>query len=67
MRQAGVGREVRMQILGHQIRDVHDIYAHHVEPGELVRAARVLHGLFPMPGETPTGVTGVSQKEGDGA
>ncbi|WP_287417175.1 site-specific integrase [Oceanithermus sp.] len=67
MRQAGVGREVRMQILGHQIRDVHDIYAHHVEPGELVRAARVLHGLFPMPGETPTGVTGVSKKEGDGA
>ncbi len=67
MRQAGVGREVRMQILGHQIRDVHDIYAHHVEPGELVRAARALHGLFPMPGETPIGVTGVSQKEGDGA
>ena len=67
MRQAGVGREVRMQILGHQIRDVHDIYAHHVEPGELVRAARVLHGLFSMPGETPTGVTGVIQQKEDGA
>ncbi|ADR36969.1 integrase family protein [Oceanithermus profundus DSM 14977] len=67
MRQAGIGREVRMQILGHQIRDVHDIYTHHVEPGELVRAARALHGLFPVPGETPTGVTGVSQQKEDGA
>jgi len=46
MRQIGIPREVRMQILGHQVRDVHDLYAHHVEPGELVRAAYVLEGLF---------------------
>ncbi len=49
MRQAGIGREVRMQLLGHQYRDVHDIYAKHVEAGELVRAAKALEGLFTDP------------------
>ncbi len=66
MRQAGIGREVRMQILGHQIRDVHDIYTHHVEPGELIRAARTLEGLFGPKPETPDGVTGVKQQKRDG-
>ena len=49
MRQVGVPREVRMQILGHRIRDVHDIYTLHVDPGELVRAAKLLEGLFDRP------------------
>ncbi len=46
MRQRGVAREVRMQMLGHQNRDVHDIYARHVEAGEVVHAVRALEGLF---------------------
>jgi len=32
MRQIGIPRKLRMQILGHQVRDVHNLYAHHVEP-----------------------------------
>ena len=63
MRQAGIPKEVRMRIMGHQIRDVHDLYAQHVEAGELVRAARVLDGLFTDPN---WGQRGHQQKK-DGA
>ena len=49
MRQVGVPRKVRMRILGHRIRDVHDIYTLHVDPSKLVLAARLLEGLFDRP------------------